>query len=86
LLGQIPVHDGESKSAKKRGLQSDFKSFRHQGDLFRPGNELLKYIQNNARPHICNRLCPGGTLIYEEWMADQMAASKEAQEAFSQAK
>jgi hypothetical protein len=76
LLGQVPVAFGELGSTTKRNLQSEYESLREDRDWFRPGIELLNYIQEHARPHICNRSCPDGTSIYEEWQADQAAASE----------
>ena len=84
LLGQTPVPYGELGSTTKRSLQSTFESLREDGDLFRPGIELISHIRESARPHVCNRSCPGGTFIYEEWEADQKAASEAFQKAFSQ--
>jgi hypothetical protein len=84
LLGQIPIPYGELGSATKRGLQSRFESLRENGDFFRPGIELVTHIRQFARPHVCNRSCPDGTSIYEEWEADQRAASEAFQKSFSQ--
>jgi len=83
LLGQIPVPYGKLGSTEKGKQQSQFESLRENGDWFRLGSELAYYIGHHARPHICNRSCPDGTPIYEEWFAEQIAASEAVQKVFS---
>lgn len=84
LLGQILVPHGELGSSERSKLQSKFESLRENGDWFRLGRELVDYIRDHTRPHICNRSCPDGTSIYEEWLAKQIAASGAIQKVFSE--
>jgi ferredoxin len=86
LLGvcTTPFEEIEEGDTDKKGIQSKFEGLRAEGDWFRPGRELLEYIQKCARPHICERSCPSGTSNYEEWLAEQEAASKAMQKAFNE--
>jgi len=70
LLG---VLDG--LSVDKAEIQEQFSSFREDGDWFRPGYKLLKYIFENSKPHFCKRACPDGTIVYEERRQDEETAS-----------
>ncbi len=87
LLGGIAMGPEQNYNEKvaKRELQAKFESLRDHGDWFRLGHGLAKFVQENARPHFCSRTCPSGTSIYEEWLADQIAASEAIQQALRDA-
>jgi len=65
----------DDPATKKTSVQKQFSTLREGGDWFRPGGELIEYVCQHSKPHICNQACPDGTLVYEEWRASQEAAS-----------
>jgi hypothetical protein len=67
LLGiiDLPHSDNQTCGQAKHQLQSRFENLRDRGDWFRPGLELVQYIREHARLHICGRLCPQGPAVEE---------------------
>jgi hypothetical protein len=77
LLGVIAIPDEEVTTGHidKADVQHRFESLRDESDWFHPGQKLVRYIQEHARPHFCYRLCPDGPSIEEEMRAlDEKAA------------
>ena len=77
LVGSITVpeeQDSYCQTVEKK-LHRQFEDLRGEGEWFRPGIRLLQYIQENARPHFCNRFCPDGPSSEEEMRARDNAAS-----------
>jgi T5orf172 domain len=60
LLGVI-----ESPHENKSVVQSQFEGLRQEGDWFRPGLHLLRYIRQRTHPHFCNSSCPDGSAVEE---------------------
>ncbi len=77
LLGvvDVPSDLDASCSKTKHAIQSHFEQLRDNGDWFRPGSQLLSYIQQHTRIHICDRTCPDGSSRYEDRRADEERAS-----------
>jgi hypothetical protein len=69
LLGVVEVQEGQTCSAAKHELQRQFETLRQAGDWFKPGAELMAYIQKHSCTHVCDRRCPDGTAIEEEMRA-----------------
>lgn len=71
LLGviDIPIGEDQTCSHAKHQVQSRFENLRDNGDWFRPGLELVEYIREHVRLHICDRLCHDGPSIEEEMRA-----------------
>jgi hypothetical protein len=85
LLGSIDISSitNQTYTRTKLDLQKPFESLRDEGEWFRPGLQLVKFIQEHARPHFCSHSCPDGTSIDEEWRALQKEASGAAQQALN---
>jgi len=68
LLGSIsiPLTQDTYGQSVKHEIERQFECLRDKGDWFRVGIQLVSYIREHARPHICDTLCPNGTSIEEE--------------------
>jgi hypothetical protein len=52
-----------------------------KGDWYLPGAELVAFIREHAKPHLCDGSCSDGTTIEEEMRAEGNAAAAAIQKA-----
>lgn len=77
LLGAIAVPAPQCTHLKDE-IQSQFAGLRDKhmkGDWYVPGKQLVTFIQEHAKPHLCNWSCSGGTTIEEEMQAKDAEAA-----------
>jgi hypothetical protein len=76
LLGAIAVPTAQCLQ-RKYEIQSQFESLRcehEKSDWYLPGAQMVAFIREHAKPHLCNWSCSGGTTIEEEMRAKDAAA------------